>query len=96
MRLAARLYALESKAPADDGPLVLLITFVEGIEGRHGRRTDWDAWMPEVVVDQERHPVQEGESAEAAVHRVIAARTTPPRVVIARPGNVASSYGSAS
>ncbi len=82
--LPARLAALEARGLPADGPLVVEIVFVGAKDGRpDGRRTDWHAHAPEVVIAGQRHAVAADETATMAVRRVVAAMIPAPRAVVA-------------
>jgi hypothetical protein len=82
--LRARLSALESCVVSDGDPVIILLTFVGAVEGRpDGTRTDWHAHAEAVVVNHSRYPVGTDETAEQAVHRVVAAMNPRPAGVVA-------------
>jgi hypothetical protein len=55
------------------GPVIIELVIVGAKDGRpDGRRTDWDAHAPEVVVNGTRHPVGADETAHQAVQRIVA------------------------
>lgn len=82
--LRNRLAALEARGAPADGPLIVEIVLVGAKDGRpDGRRTDWNAHAPEVVVSGARHPVGDDETAHQAVERIVAAMRPQPSAVIA-------------
>jgi hypothetical protein len=71
--LPARLAALEARCLPADGPTIIEIVFLGSKDGRpDGRRTDWDAHVPAVVVNGVRHEVGADETAHQAVQRIAA------------------------
>ena len=84
MTLRTRLSALESCVVSDDEPVIMFLTFVGAAEGRpDGTRTDWHAHAEKVVVNHSRYPVGADETAEQAVHRVVAAMNPRPAGIVA-------------
>jgi hypothetical protein len=79
-----RLAALEARGAPADGPLIIKIVLVGAKGGRpDGRRTDWNAHAPEVVVSGTPHPVGADETAHQAVERIVAAMRPQPHGFVA-------------
>ena len=71
--LRSRLEALEARSVPADGLPVVEIVFVGAKDGRpDGRRTDWHAHVPAVVVNGAQHAVGADETAHQAVQRIAA------------------------
>jgi hypothetical protein len=71
--LPARLAALETQGMTVTGPVIIELVIVGAKDGKpDGRRTDWGAHVPEVIVNDTRHPVGADESAHQAVQRIAA------------------------
>ena len=71
--LPARVAALEARGLPADGPLIIEIAFLGAKDGRpDGRRTDWHAHVPAVVVNGAQHAVGADETAHQAVQRIAA------------------------